>query len=54
VTDDLAYADVYTALASAEQTLGRTINPTVFTRAQGSVRGTTHSPPKSQPNGGFL
>ena len=34
VTDKLAYADVYTALVSAEQTLGRTINPTVFTRAE--------------------
>ena len=34
VTDDLAYADIYAALASAEQTLGRTINPTVFTRAE--------------------
>ena len=34
VTDALAYADIYTALESAEQTLGRTINPTVFTRAE--------------------
>ena len=34
VTDDLAYADVFDALVSAEQTLGRTINPTVFTRAE--------------------
>ena len=34
VTDDLAYADIYAALTSAEQTLGRTINPTVFTRAE--------------------
>jgi predicted nucleotidyltransferase len=34
VTDSLAYADVYSALAAAEQTLGRTINPTVFTRAE--------------------
>jgi predicted nucleotidyltransferase len=34
VTDKLAYADVYSALATAEQTLGRTINPTVFTRAE--------------------
>ncbi len=33
VTDTLAYGDVYSALAFAEQTLGRTINPTVFTRA---------------------
>ncbi len=34
VTDDLAYADVFDALVPAEQTLGRTINPTVFTRAE--------------------
>src|SRR4051794_40823292 len=34
VTDKLAYADLYSALASAERTLGRTINPTVFTRAE--------------------
>jgi predicted nucleotidyltransferase len=34
VTDALAYADVYAALESAERTLGRTINPTVFTRAE--------------------
>ena len=34
VTDELAYADVYTALAAAEGALGRTINPTVFTRAE--------------------
>jgi predicted nucleotidyltransferase len=34
VTDDLAYADVFAALVPAEQTLGRTINPTVFTRAE--------------------
>ena len=34
VTDDLAYADVFNALVPAEQTLGRTINPTVFTRAE--------------------
>lgn len=34
VTDELAYADVYSALAAAERTLGRTINPTVFTRAE--------------------
>jgi predicted nucleotidyltransferase len=32
VTDDLAYADVYAALEPAERSLGRTINPTVFTR----------------------
>ena len=34
VTNKLAYADVYAALAAAEQTLGRVINPTVFTRAE--------------------
>jgi predicted nucleotidyltransferase len=34
VTDDLAYADVYAALEAAERILGRTINPTVFTRAE--------------------
>jgi predicted nucleotidyltransferase len=34
VTDMLAYAEVYAALAKVEQTLGRTINPTVFTRAE--------------------
>lgn len=32
VTDKLEYGDVYAALAAAEQTLARTINPTVFTR----------------------
>jgi predicted nucleotidyltransferase len=31
VTDDLSYAEVYAALEPAEATLGRTINPTVFT-----------------------
>jgi predicted nucleotidyltransferase len=34
VTDKLAYADVYSALAAAERTSGRTINPTVFTREE--------------------
>jgi predicted nucleotidyltransferase len=34
VADKLAYADVYSALAAAEQTLDRTINPTVFTGAE--------------------
>jgi len=34
VTDDLAYADVYAALETAELSLGRTINPTVFSRAE--------------------
>jgi predicted nucleotidyltransferase len=34
VTDKLAYADIYAALPQAEQALGRTINPTAFTRAE--------------------
>jgi len=34
VTDKLAFVDVYSALAAAERTLGRTINPTVFTPAE--------------------
>lgn len=34
VTDDLAYADIYAALEAAERALGRTVNPTVFTRAE--------------------
>jgi predicted nucleotidyltransferase len=34
VTDDLAYSDVYAALEPAEKALARTINPTVFTRAE--------------------
>jgi predicted nucleotidyltransferase len=34
VTDVLAYGDIYAALETAERTLGRTINPTVFTRAE--------------------
>jgi len=34
VSDKLAYSDVYAALVAAEQTLARTINPTVFTRAE--------------------
>lgn len=34
VTDDLSYAEVYAALEPAERTLGRTINPTVFTRRE--------------------
>ncbi|MEA2339907.1 MAG: hypothetical protein QOE82_3914 [Thermoanaerobaculia bacterium] len=34
VTDALAYAEVYAALESAERTLGRTINPTVFTSGE--------------------
>jgi predicted nucleotidyltransferase len=34
VTDNLAYADIYSTLAPAEETLGRTIHPTVFTPAE--------------------
>jgi len=34
VTDKLGYTDIYSALAAAERTLGRTINPTVFTRVE--------------------
>lgn len=34
VTDELMYLDVYSALQDAERILGRTINPTVFTRAE--------------------
>ena len=34
VTDELAYADIYAALEIAEQRLGQTINPTVFTHAE--------------------
>lgn len=34
VTDELAYADVYAALEAAERILGRTINPTIFTRTE--------------------
>ena len=42
VTDALAYADIYSALAAAEGTLGRTINPTVFTRAEWKKKRTRH------------
>ncbi|HXH94316.1 MAG TPA: nucleotidyltransferase domain-containing protein [Thermoanaerobaculia bacterium] len=34
VTDNLAYADIYAALETAEKSLARTINPTVFTSAE--------------------
>ena len=34
VTDALAYADIYAALETAERALGRSINPTVFTRTE--------------------
>ncbi|MEA2239198.1 MAG: hypothetical protein QOC81_3922 [Thermoanaerobaculia bacterium] len=43
VTDDLAYADVFSALASAEKTLGRTINPTVFTGAEWKRKRSKHA-----------
>lgn len=42
VTDELAYADVYSALAAAERALGRTINPTVFTRAEWKTKRARH------------
>lgn len=38
VTDDLSYAEVYAALEPAEKALGRTINPTVFTRREWSMK----------------
>jgi predicted nucleotidyltransferase len=34
VTDELAYTDVYAALEETEGVLGRTVNPTVLTRAE--------------------
>jgi len=42
VTDMLAYADVYSALESAEQVLGRRINPTVFTRIEWKKKRARH------------
>jgi hypothetical protein len=42
VTDKLAYADIYSALAAVERALGRTINPTVFTRAEWKKKRTPH------------
>jgi predicted nucleotidyltransferase len=42
VTDKLAYAEIYSALATAERTLGRTINPTVFTRAEWKTKRRRH------------
>lgn len=42
VTEKLAYVDVYSALAAAERTLGRTINPTVFTPDEWKKRRTRH------------
>ena len=54
VSDDLAYADVYAALETAEKSLARTINPTVFTRAEWKRKqhGTIRSQRASPPNGG--
>jgi len=34
ITDSLAYTDLMTVLADAEQSLGRPINPTIYTLAQ--------------------
>ena len=31
VSDDLAYSDLYAALESVSQRLGRTVNPTIYT-----------------------
>src|SRR5205814_10688830 len=42
VTEKLAYVDVYWALAAAERTLGRTINPTVFTPREWKKKRTRH------------
>lgn len=42
VTDKLAYADVYSALETAERTLGRTVNPTVFTPAEWKTKRRRH------------
>ena len=42
VSDELAYADVYEALESAETTLGRRVNPTVLTRAEWQSRRKRH------------
>ena len=42
VTDKLSYTDIYEALAAAERTLGRTINPTVFTRTEWKRKRSRH------------
>lgn len=42
VSEDLAYADIYAALAPAERTLARTVNPTVFTKAEWKKKRTRH------------
>lgn len=34
VSDELAYADLFTALEAASSTLGRTVNPTILTRKE--------------------
>lgn len=38
VADDVAYADLYAVLAPTEPTLGRTVNPTVYTSAEWARR----------------
>jgi predicted nucleotidyltransferase len=42
VTEKLAYADVYSALTTAERTLGRAVNPTVFTPAEWNAKRRRH------------
>ena len=42
VTDTLEYTDVYSALTGAERTLGRTINPTLFTPREWKERRKRH------------
>jgi len=42
VTDKLAYGDVYASLTEAERTLGRSVNPTVFTRAEWKRKRSRH------------
>jgi hypothetical protein len=34
VSDSLSYADLYAALESAAQRLGRTVNPTIYTHKE--------------------
>lgn len=43
IADDLAYADVYTALEGAEVKLGRPVNPTVMTTAEWKKKRTRDS-----------
>lgn len=42
VSDDLSYADLYEALAGVERTLGRTINPKLFTPREWKEKRATH------------